>query len=258
MSRKSLWPRALALATALALPGLARADFKVWTPDVQPGELAIETVGDLGHDRQPAHNGEQSDTIEVETGLTSWWQSELEIEFNRAPGPAQGTNFNQFTWENLFEFTERGESFVDLGWFAEYGQGRRPGNPNEVTTGPVLRKDIGGTSNSLNVFVSRDWGPYGSGQNALLLAFESRVDAWTWRSGQRFSVEPGLQFYGQPGTLKHLSWSGGDERAGPQLFGKVFDIGPGTLEWNGGVLFGLSPAAPRLTLRWQLEYEIHY
>lgn len=45
---------------------------------------------------------------------------------------------------------------------------------------------------------------------------------------------------------------------GPQLFGKIFDIGPGTLEWNGGVLFGLTSAVPRVTVRWQAEYEIHY
>ena len=33
-------------------------------------------------------------------------------------------------------------------------------------------------------------------------------------------------------------------------------FGPGTLEWNGGLLFGLTLAAPRETLRWQAEHEI--
>jgi hypothetical protein len=32
----------------------------------------------------------------------------------------------------------------------------------------------------------------------------------------------------------------------------------GTLKFNGGILFGLTPAVPRQTLRWQLEYEIHF
>jgi hypothetical protein len=32
----------------------------------------------------------------------------------------------------------------------------------------------------------------------------------------------------------------------------------GTLKFNGGILFGLTPAVPRQTLRWQLEYEVHF
>jgi hypothetical protein len=31
-----------------------------------------------------------------------------------------------------------------------------------------------------------------------------------------------------------------------------------TLKFNGGILFGLTPAVPRQTLRWQLEYEVHF
>lgn len=244
--------------TALLLAPRAWADFKVWTPDAQPGALEIETVGDTAIDRQAAKNGEQSYTAEFEYGAATWWQTELELEFDRPPGPAQNTDFEQFTWENLFQFTERGEAPIDLGWFAEYGQGRKPGNPNEVTLGPVLRKDLAGTSNSLNLFFEHDWGPYGSGKTNLLYAWETRVDAWTWHSSG-FAVEPGLQLYGAAGPVSHLMpWNAQDDRAGPQLFGKFFNLGPGTLEWNGGVLFGLTPASPRLTVRWQLEYEIHY
>ena len=32
----------------------------------------------------------------------------------------------------------------------------------------------------------------------------------------------------------------------------------GTLKFNGGILFSLTPAVPRQTLRWQLEYEVHF
>ena len=72
-------------------------------------------------------------------------------------------------------------------------------------------------------------------------------------------IEPGFQAYGQPGPFGHFAALGQqDHRVGPQLFGKVEKIGPGSLNWNGGVLFGLTPAAPRLTLRWQAEYELHF
>jgi len=244
---------------SLAWPGQAGADFKVWTPDVNVGELAVENVGDVGFDRNDSKNGEQSHTAEVEYGLTSWWQTEFELEFNRAPGPAQATDLSQITLENLFQFTERSEYWLDAGFFAEYGQVLQKGNPNEITLGPVLRKDIWGTSNSVNLFLEKELGQNASGRPFFLYAWETRVDAWVMRFGRRFAVEPGFQIYGQPGPVGHFAkWSEQDERAGPQLFGKIFNMGPGTLEWNGGVLFGLTPAVPRTTVRWQAEYEVHF
>ncbi len=253
--------RILTAAAALSLlgAGSARADFNVKTPDVNLGELAVENVGDAGFDSNRAKSGERSYTAEVEYGFTSWWQSELEFEFARAPGPGMDTYFTQLTSENLFQFTERGEYWLDTGFFAEYGQAMQKGNPNETTFGPVLRKDFWGLSNSVNLFVEKDLGSYASGRPQFLYAWETRIEAWQVKLGRHFAVEPGFQYYGQPGPLTRFAgWSAQDNRAGPQLFGKVFDIGPGTLEWNGGVLFGLTPSVPRITPRWQLEYEIHY
>ena len=247
------------VALALAGVGAARADFKVWTPDVNQGELAVENVGDAGFDPNPGRNGEQSYTAEVEYGLTSWWQTELEFEFERAAGPGPGNRFSQITSENLFQFTERGEYWLDAGWFTEYGQSMVRSNPNETTFGPVLRKDFWGLSNSLNTFIEKDLGPHASGRPQFQWAWETRADVWEVHFGQHFVVEPGFQFYGAPGTVGHFSsWRTEDNRAGPQLFGKIFNLGPGTLEWNGGLLAGLTAAVPRVTLRWQLEYEIHY
>jgi hypothetical protein len=250
---------ALALVLLLCAAASARADFHVWTPDVNQGEMALETVGDAGFDGNPAKSGERSYTAEFEYGLTRWWQTELESEFNRAPGSGQDTYFNQLTSENLFQFTERGEYWLDAGFFAEYGQSLLKNTPNETTFGPVLRKDFWGTSTTLNLFLEKDLGQYASGRPVFQYALETRFDDWTVRLGRHVAFEPGIQYYGVPGAFGHFaSWSQQDQRLGPQLFGKIFDIGPGTLEWNGGVLFGMSQAVPRTTVRWQAEYEIHY
>lgn len=256
--------RRIQLATLTALCGLscaANADQKVWTPDVNVGEIAIETVGDRAFDPTLSKSGEQSYTFEAEYGLTSWWQTEAELEFGRDPGPGQNTVYSQTTSENLFQFTDRGEYWIDAGFFVEYGKSAVRNSPSETTFGPVLRKDFWGASNSLNLLLEKDFG----GGDAIVpsrpifqYAWESRIDAWVLTMGRKFAVEPGFQIYGQPGPLGHFAaWSQQDERAGPQLFGKVFNLGPGTLEWNGGVLFALSPGAPRTTVRWQLEYELH-
>jgi hypothetical protein len=256
---RSIGPLLLGAALWLVASAPASADFKVWTPDVNQGELAVEHVGDAGFDPNPAKNGEQSYTSELEYGVTHWWQTELEGEFNREPGPDQALYFSQLTSENLFQFTERGEYWLDAGFFAEYGQSMLRDTPNETTFGPVLRKDFWGTSTSVNLFLAKDLGDHASGRPVFLYALETRIEAWTVQFGRHFALEPGVQVYGQPGPFGHFaSWSQQDERGGPQLFGKIFNIGPGTLEWNGGVLFGLTSAVPRTTLRWQAEYEIHY
>lgn len=248
---------ALLLCPAASAPALA--DFKVWTPDVNQGELAVEHVGDAGFDSNPNTNGERSYTAEIEYGLTPWWQTELENEFNREPGPHQAVYFSQLTSENLFQFTERGEYWLDAGFFAEYGQSLLRNTANETTFGPVLRKDFWGTSTSVNLFLEKDLGNHASGRPVFIYALETRVESLTMQFGRHFAVEPGVQAYGTPGPFGHFEeWSAQDQRAGPQLFGKIFDIGPGTLEWNGGVLFGLTRDVPRTTLRWQAEYEIHY
>ena len=84
------------------------------------------------------------------------------------------------------------------------------------------------------------------------------MDSLEAQIGDHFTVEPGFQYYTAPGKIGSFSqWNDQDNRIGPQLFGKVFNMGPGTLEWNVGFLVGLTNAVPRLTPRRQFEYEIH-
>jgi hypothetical protein len=260
LTRKLTTGGALAISLlALLRASPAAADFKVFLPEANKGELALETVGDAGFDPNPDKNGEQSYTAELEYGLTHWWQTELELEFNRDAGPNQLTRFNQITSENVFQFTERGEYWVDLGFFAEYGQSLVKNTSNETTFGPILRKDFWGTSTTLNLFLEKDIGENAAGRPQFTYAAETRIESLLVQFGRHFAVEPGAQIFGTPGALGHFSrWSAQDQRAGPQLFGRIFDIGPGSLEWNGGVLFGLTSAVPARTLRWQAEYEIHY
>jgi hypothetical protein len=250
---------ATAGAVVMLVCGTARADFKVWLPDVNQGEVALETVGNAGFDPHAGRSGELSNTLEFEYGVTPWWKTELELETNRDPGVGQNLNFSQVASENLFQFTQRGEYWVDVGFFAEYGISTLKGNPNEITLGPVLRKDFWGLSNTINLFFEKDVGHNAMAGTQFLWAWETRVDALTLRIGRHLTVEPGFQYYSQPGRIGRFSnFNDQDNRIGPQLFGKIYDIGPGTLEWNAGFLVGLTNAVPKFTPRWQFEYEIHF
>jgi hypothetical protein len=109
----------------------ARADFKVQMPDAETGEFAVEPIGDIGQDPNPAHNGELSPVTEFEYGVNSFWRTELELEQDRAPGPGQTIHFSQVTSENILAFTERGETWIDSGFFFEIGKNTRPTRPTK-------------------------------------------------------------------------------------------------------------------------------
>jgi hypothetical protein len=227
-------------------------DFKVWQPDAEFGETALETLGEWGHSPRAAQSGEQTYTEEIERGLTPFWRTELELEQERLPGPDHPTRFSAVASENVFQFTERGQYWLDAGFFFKYEQSTVPRTPNETIFGPILRKEFLGTINTVNLFLDKDLGSHAAGRPEFLYAWETRLALGT-------PVEPGFQAYGAPGAFAHFApLRAQDHRLGPTLFGIVHQLGPGTLRWNASLLFGLTPATPRETIRWQAEYEIHF
>jgi hypothetical protein len=242
-----------ALIAVVLVANAARADFKVKLPDAEPGELEVETVGSYGRSSNPATNNEQSFVHEIEYGFNNFWKSGLEFETGRDPGPGNHLKFNQITWENWLVFGERGQYWLDPAFFIEYGHATLAKTPDEIKFGPLLRKEIGPTINTVNLFLAKEIGQFaGTGRMNFSYAWETRiVTGWI--------IEPGIQAYGEPGPIGHFApISEQDHRIGPQLFGAVHELGPGTLKFNAGILFGLTPATPRQTFRWQAEYEIHF
>ena len=247
-----LWAATCAILATLALPGAALADFKVQLPDAEAGEFELEEIGSYGRSGNLSTDNEQSFVHELGYGVNNFWHTELEFETDRPGGPGNHLKFDQLTWENRFAFSERGQYWLDPGFFWEYGHGMLTGMPDETKFGPILRKDFLGTSNTVNIFFEKELGAGAAGRPNFVYAWETRfLTGWI--------VEPGFQAYGQPGPIGHFAAiSQQDHRAGPQLFAELHDIGPGTLKMNGGLLLGLTPATPRQTWRWQLEYELHF
>ena len=133
-------------------------------------------------------------------------------------------------------FGERGQYWLDPALLMEYGHAMLAGVPDEMKFGPLLRKEIGPTINTVNLFLDKELGQFaGTGRMNFSYAWETRI-ATGW------VIEPGFQAYGEPGPLGHFaSISAQDHRIGPQFFGAIHDFGPGTLKSNGGILFGLPP-----------------
>lgn len=251
--------RAAKLAWAL-LPMLmtapARADYHIYSPyEIDLGELEIEHNGDAQFDRYESKDGAQSYTLELGTGLTPWWHSEIELGFDRDPGLTQRTDLTQFVTENMIQLTEPGESWADWGVYFEYGQATGSG-PNEFTIGPVVGKDIGRTGNILNVFVTRQLGPDQT-SHGLDLSY-----AWQtkWRLWEPLS--PALEIYGDTGSLTRAGAFNREELlAGPVAIGtlplsRLGLIRAGRFKYEAGYLLGATGASAAGTFRWRLELEI--
>jgi hypothetical protein len=252
----------LVAALALLAPPRARADYHIFSPyEIDFGELEIEHNGDAVFDRRPDQTGATSYTIELGTGLTSWWHSEIEFGFDRAPGDNQATLLTQLVTENMFQLTEPGEDWVDSGFYFEYGQSTTTGRnaaANEVTFGPVFAKGIGRTVHTLNLFVTQQLGPDQTSHGLdFSYAWQSRWNIWA-------PLSPAIEIYGDAGTLgRSPALSQQQLLIGPVGVGllKLNQLGlghGGNLKYEIGWLFGTTQASANGTLRWRLEVEIPF
>ncbi len=253
-----LWLTPLCLVTSRP----AYADFHIVSPyEIDLGELEIEHNGSDTVDPRAGIGGNQSYTLELGTGLTSWWHSEIELGFDNDPTIGQPTLLTQVVSENTFQLTEPGEYFADFGFYVEYGQTVTHGAyaaANEITFGPVIAKDIGRTTNTINLFLTRQLGP---DQTSSGLDFSY---AWQTRWNLWAPLSPAIEIYGDAGTLgRSPSLSQQELRAGPVAVGKLklSDLGlghAGSLNYEVGWLFGATQATAAGTLRWRLELEVPF
>jgi hypothetical protein len=252
----------LAAALAVVVPLRARADFHVKSPnEIDLGELEIEHNGAAQFDHRPDNNGAQSYTIEFGTGLTSWWHSEIEFGFDRDPGTNQPTLATQMVTENTFKLTEQGENFADLGLYVEYGQSLTSGRyaaSNQVTFGPLIQKDIGRTTHTVNLFLTRELGPDQDTHGLdFSYAWQSRWNIWA-------PLSPAVEIYGDSGVigssprLSQQQLLVGPVGVGSLQFRELGLGNAGKLKYEVGWLFGATQASPQGTLRWRLEMEIPF
>jgi hypothetical protein len=163
--------------------------------------------------------------------------------------------------ENSFLLTEPGEYFADVAMYIEYGQslttGRHAG-PNQVTFGPLIAKDIGRTTTTINLFLTRQLGPDQTTQGLdFSYAWQTRWNIWA-------PLSPAMEFYGDSGVIgSSPKFSQQELLVGPVAIGSLsmHELGlgnAGKLKYEVGWLFGATQATPNGTLRWKLEVEIPF
>jgi len=241
-------------AAALLCPALARADYHIFSPDdIDYHEFEFEHNGDAAFDKNPAFNGQRSYTAELGYGFTEWWHPELEFDFEHGYGDDEPTNLQYMVWENTIRLTEPGENWADVGFYAEYDYGMHKDAPNGVLFGPLVQKDIGRTTHTLNLFFDKELGPN--------QATSGTDFSYQWQS--RWNVfrqlSPAFEIYGDAGQLDHVpAFQQQQFLIGPVALGSFLMGDASKLKYEVGYLFGATDDSSKGTVRWRLEWETHF
>jgi FTR1 family protein len=225
----------------------AHATHKIYSPHVEEGEAEIELRGHTTFDSDDAKDGQEKYKFEVGYGFTEYWFSAIGGEIEK---DANGDyEYEATLWENIFQLTEQGEYWVDVGLYLEYEVASEDTGTDKVEGKLLLEKNVGKYVNTANLILVRE---VGSGSSTVT-EFE-----YAWRTKYLYSerLEPAIEIYGSMGELGSVLPSDQqDHRAGPVIMGLLAETSGGKWVYELGYLFGLSDAAPDGTLKFVVEYE---
>ena len=251
---KSFGPRATlpllaALGLAVALEP-QRADAgaanKVYRPVVVKGETEIELRGGYLRKDDARTNAH---VFDIGYGITPTWSSEVVFKSEKANDGS--ASVQGMEWENILQFTEPGQYFVDMGWFAEAAASLETGGGYAIETGPMFEKQVGRITSTLDLLTERTFSGDSQAETEISYRFQSQ-----YRSGT--PVEFGLQAFGQKVVDNVENTRDPTEHViGPALFGGARLGERNKLKWDAAVLKGLTDTSEDWRFRWQLEFEFY-
>ena len=218
----------------------------IYSPIVEEGEREVDFKA--GTAKMKDGTRETQYSLGLGWGVNSRWFTELYAKWQKQPGDR--ISLDAWEWENKFQLTETGKYPVDVGFLIEIERPRDRSEGYEYKWGPLFQADIGtNVQANFNVLVEKH----------IRTSTPSRAElGYQWQVKYRWrpEFEFGLQGYGDVGPWNH--WEPREDQphvAGPALFGKLRVGQKQVIKYNAGLLFGLTSAAPRNTLRLQAEYE---
>lgn len=231
----------------------AYAAERLYYPYVTKGELEVEYFGSRSVDSDSTKDNEQKQQFSVGYGVNDWWKTEFYGKFEKEPG--ENLTFDEWEWENIFQLTQHGEYWLDVGASFAYEWTPQSNRADTVEARLLLAKDISNTSHVLNVLAEKN---VGSGPKEGL---EGKL-LWSSRYNYSQYFAPGFEIESDFGELKETgSFDEQKHYIGPAAYGKIplhFTQRADALKYRIGYLFGVSDAASNGQVIAQLEYELHF
>jgi hypothetical protein len=222
-------------------------DGKVYSPQVNKGEIEFEFAGTRTFDSSKDKNDIQENQFSIGYGFTDWWAAEIYYAtFERGPGQPQDYTANEF--ENIFQFTPTGKYWMDVGLLASYHMAAKASDSDSVEVKLLLQKDIGRYTAIVNFGSEREVGNHFTPGNDLSSAENIR---YRWNS----YFQPGIEMqngYGKWGD--HNTFNQQEHYIGPIVYGQITPF----LKYEAGYFAGISEAASSSAMRLKLEYEMYF
>ena len=227
---------ALWLVATAFIPATAHATKTVTSPYVTKGKLTAEWRG--GYEENDDDDNEFRTRNQIAYGFTDFYELKLSAD-TRNSGE---TDLTDIDVENKFQLAPKGAWPVDVGVRLDYTQSLNGGG--DGVGGKILfGKTTGKVSHLANIEAGREVGG------------DSSSDDWEYGFSYAASVKVsetislGGEWYSDFGDFDG-GWSDQDHRAGPVLYGSLFD----KVKYQAGVLGGLSRSAPDVTYKATINY----
>ena len=219
------------------------ADF-VYSPIVNKGEFEMEVKArrDTG--------GKQVHKWELGYGFTDRWSTAVFLETEKMPG--DNLIVEAVAWENIFQLTEQGEHWLDVGLYLEYEASLVDGGHDKFEGKILLEKQSGQFIHRANVIFEKQ--VFGVNPNAIELGY-----AWQSLYRHKRSLEFGVELYGEFGEIRDFSPAAAQSHSIGPIFTGVIQIKPmWNFKYQAGYQFGLSEGAPDGRLKGMMEIETYF
>jgi hypothetical protein len=232
-----------AILAAVVVAGPARATHAVDSPAVEQGDRVATFNGHRTRDSARERDAEGEYAFEFGYAPTASWKTTVGWVWREEPDGSPRSD--AIAWQNVFELTEPGRHWADLGVLLKYGR-LLDGGDDAAELKLLAEKAVGRSTLLVNLVAARELA--GGADTAYGYAL-------SWAAPVRAGLELGIEWYGEIGDGSDFGrLQDRLQQAGPVVYGEFADVAGGTLLFEAAVLFGLTSEAPDATFRLLLEY----
>ena len=238
----------------------AEAGTRLYSPNVEKGELELEWIGDWDFDDTDSKDNNYGQKFLVGWGLTDYVKIEGGVRVKKT-ATDRDMHYDSWILELVWQLTEPGEHWVDAGFYFEYidfMKNTDTSKQRKVETKILLEENqyFDNITNIANIVFEREFGDNSDKSWELAYSFGSK-----YRYSSYF--EPGFEAHGNTGKVSHSkSLDNQKHYFGPVAYGAIPVASPTELPakiaYKFGYLTGLTSAAIDNKFIWEVEYEIYF
>lgn len=219
-------------------PAELLTEYNVYSPYVTEGQSEVEFRAAEFRDSSLVLNDTRGYVVSIAHSFTSWWQPEVYLgEYETLPRNPNRLVANEF--ENMFQLTDQGHYWADVGFLASYEYSTQQGEANAVEFGPIFQKQSGRYTQKLNLIWEKEIGTDAERNYAFRANYSLN---YSWRR----ALAPGVDVFLRPNQNIY--------QVGPAIAGE-WNVGNGEVEYSAAMVLGVNRDAPDRTLLITLEYE---